>query len=74
SPLSVCEQRDIKGLYKKARAKEIKYFTGIDDPYEPPFCPEIECKTDQESITESAAKVLAKLKELSYFCTIDDCL
>jgi adenylylsulfate kinase len=74
SPLSVCEQRDVKGLYKKARAKEIKYFTGIDDPYEPPFYPEVECKTDQESITESAAKVLAKLKELSYFCTIDECL
>ena len=66
APLKVCEQRDVKGLYNKARAGKIKHFTGIDDPYEPPLYPEIECRTDQESITESATKVLTKLKELGY--------
>jgi adenylylsulfate kinase len=66
APLQVCEQRDVKGLYKKARAGEIKNFTGIDDPYEPPTCPDVECKTDQETLEESMAKVLSKLGELGY--------
>lgn len=63
APLEVCEQRDVKGLYKKARAGEIKGFTGIDDPYDPPLNPEVECRTDLESLPESVAKVMAKLKE-----------
>ncbi len=66
APLEVCEKRDIKGLYKRARAGEIKNFTGIDDPYEPPINPEVECRTDRESIEESVAKVLQKLEELGY--------
>ena len=66
APLAICEQRDVKGLYKKARAGEIKNFTGIDDPYEPPLNPEVECRTDLESLEESVAKVLAKLQELGY--------
>jgi adenylylsulfate kinase len=66
APLTTCEARDVKGLYKKARAGEIKGFTGIDDPYEPPLNPEIECRTDLESLEESLAKVLAKLRDLSY--------
>jgi adenylylsulfate kinase len=66
APLEVCEQRDVKGLYKKARAGEIKNFTGIDDPYEPPLNPEVECRTDLETQEESASKVLAKLRELGY--------
>src|SRR5919199_5382068 len=66
APLQVCEQRDVKGLYKKARAGEIKNFTGIDDPYEPPLNPEVECRTDLETLEESASKVLAKLRELGY--------
>ena len=66
APLLICEQRDVKGLYKKARVGEIKYFTGIDDPYEPPLSPEVECKTNQENITESVNKILAKLEELGY--------
>jgi adenylylsulfate kinase len=66
APLAVCEQRDVKGLYKRARAGEIKNFTGIDDPYEAPMNPEVECRTDQETINESAFKVLAKLQELGY--------
>jgi adenylylsulfate kinase len=59
APLSVCEDRDVKGLYKRARSGEIHAFTGIDDPYEPPLCPEIECRTDLETIGESVAKILA---------------
>jgi adenylyl-sulfate kinase len=58
APLSVCEGRDVKGLYKKARAGEIPSFTGIDDPYEPPLAPEVECRTDLETIPESADKVV----------------
>ncbi|MDX2216617.1 MAG: adenylyl-sulfate kinase [Oculatellaceae cyanobacterium bins.114] len=66
APLDVCEQRDVKGLYKKARAGEIKQFTGIDDPYEPPLNPEVECKTAEESLEESTAKVLGQLEALGY--------
>lgn len=66
APIEICEERDVKGLYKKARAGEIKGFTGIDDPYEPPLHPEVECRTDLESLEESAYKVLAKMKEMGY--------
>ena len=66
APLEVCEQRDVKGLYEKARKGEIKNFTGIDDPYEAPLNLELECYTDKESLTESRAKVLKKLEELAY--------
>ena len=66
APIEVCEQRDVKGLYKKVRAGEIKQFTGIDDPYEPPLNPEIECRTDLEELHESVAKIINKLRELSY--------
>jgi len=66
APLEVCEGRDVKGLYKRARAGEIKQFTGIDDPYEPPLNPEVHCHTDAETVEESVAKVMAKLTELGY--------
>ncbi|MGC9329317.1 MAG: adenylyl-sulfate kinase [Candidatus Hinthialibacter sp.] len=66
APLDVCEKRDPKGLYKKARAGEIKEFTGIDDPYEEPLHPEVVCQTDKETPEESAQKILAKLRELGY--------
>ncbi|HVL64409.1 MAG TPA: adenylyl-sulfate kinase [Actinomycetota bacterium] len=66
APLEVCEQRDVKGLYAKARAGEIKGFTGIDDPYEPPAGAEVVCKTADESVEESAQKVIDKLVELKY--------
>jgi bifunctional enzyme CysN/CysC len=59
TPLSVCEIRDPKGLYKKARSGKIRGFTGIDDPYEPPLAAEIVCDTDRESTRESASKVVA---------------
>lgn len=70
APLEVCEQRDVKGLYKKARSGVIKNFTGIDDPYEPPINPEVECRTDEESLEQSVAKVLAQLARLEEKQTI----
>lgn len=66
APLDVCESRDVKGLYKRARAGEIKQFTGIDDPYEPPLNPEVNCETHQETLEESVDKVIAKLEEAGY--------
>jgi adenylylsulfate kinase len=66
APLDVCEERDVKGLYKRARAGEIKQFTGIDDPYEAPLNPEVHCETHQETLEQSVAKVMAKLEELGY--------
>ena len=61
--LAVCESRDVKGLYQKARAGEIKNFTGVSDPYEAPTNAEITVHTGDESIEESAAKILAYLEE-----------
>ena len=69
APLEVCESRDVKGLYKRARAGEIKQFTGIDDPYEPPANPEVNCETHKESLDESVDKVVAKLEALGYLPT-----
>ena len=54
TPLAVCERRDVKGLYKKARAGIIKGFTGIDSPFEPPVDPDLEIKTEYQTIDQSA--------------------
>ena len=62
-PLEVVEERDPKGLYKKARLGIIKNFTGISDPYEAPENPEIVVDTSEESIEESAEKILSYLRE-----------
>ncbi len=56
--LSVCESRDVKGLYKKARNGEIKHFTGIDSPYEPPLNPELIINTEINSIEDSTAEII----------------
>lgn len=64
APLSVCEQRDPKGLYHKARIGMIHGFTGIDDPYEAPLSPDVECMTVEESPQQSAAKVLDAVARL----------
>lgn len=64
--LETCEKRDPKGLYKKARAGEIKGFTGIDDPYEEPLKPEITLKGDAKSIDELAQEVVDYLKNNGY--------
>ena len=61
-----CERRDVKGLYKKARAGEIKGFTGVDDPYEEPLNPEVVCDTEDETPDESAEKVVRRLEDLGY--------
>jgi len=63
APLEVCEERDVKGLYAKARAGEIKEFTGISDPYEPPENPEILIETDKQSPDESAQQILDYLED-----------
>lgn len=63
APLDVLEGRDTKGLYKKARAGIIKNFTGVSDPYEAPVKPEVAVHTADESIEESAEKILAYLKK-----------
>ena len=61
APLEICEQRDPKGLYKRARAGEIAHFTGLDDPYEPPESPEVECRTDLDGIEVCADQILDKI-------------
>jgi bifunctional enzyme CysN/CysC len=58
APLHICEQRDPKGLYKRARRGEITGFTGIDDPYESPLAPEVECLTDRESVRACTEKIM----------------
>ncbi len=63
APLAVCEERDVKGLYKKAREGIIKGFTGIDDPYEAPLNPEITIDTSKLSLEEGVDVLLAYLKE-----------
>ncbi|MBD3267646.1 adenylyl-sulfate kinase [bacterium] len=65
-PLEVCEERDVKGLYKKARAGEIKEFTGVSDPYEAPDNPEVVCETDKETVEDSTEKILQFLREKEY--------
>ncbi|TAN15245.1 MAG: adenylyl-sulfate kinase [Chitinophagaceae bacterium] len=64
-PVTVCEKRDVKGLYKKARCGEILHFTGINDPFEEPVCPDVTCETDQESIYTSVARIWGNLDILS---------
>ncbi len=68
-PLEICESRDPKGLYKKARAGEIKNFTGISDPYEPPDAPELRLLNGEYSIEEAAASVLSELKRHGWLTT-----
>lgn len=64
--LSTAEERDPKGLYKKARAGEIKNFTGIDDPYEAPQSPEIHLRTDQMSLDEEVEIIIDYLQQQSF--------
>jgi len=60
-PLEVCEQRDVKGLYQKARAGKIPEFTGISAPYEPPLQPDLTLRTDAQSVEESVAQIVGFL-------------
>jgi adenylylsulfate kinase len=59
----VCERRDTKGLYKRARRGELKGLTAIDDPYEAPEQPEIVCKTDSETVEDSASRIVTYVKK-----------
>jgi adenylyl-sulfate kinase len=64
--LDTLEARDVKGLYKKARAGQIKNFTGVDDPYEPPVSPDVHCNTAKEGLDESYDKILAGLERKGF--------
>ncbi|MHA1209978.1 MAG: adenylyl-sulfate kinase [Candidatus Freyarchaeota archaeon] len=64
--LEECIRRDVKGMYRKALAGEIKNFTGVDDPYEEPLNPELVLDTERETVEESVHKVLAYLEENGY--------
>lgn len=67
TPIEVCEQRDVKGLYKKARAGEIKNFTGIDSPFEHPKAPSLEVRTDLHSLEDCLQQILtAILPKITY--------
>jgi adenylylsulfate kinase len=66
APLEELIKRDVKGMYKKALAGEIKNFTGIDDPYEPPPKPEIHVHTDRETVEESTSKIIKTLEILGF--------
>lgn len=61
-PLAICEQRDVKGLYQKARAGQIPFFTGISSPYEPPLRPELVVNTAADSLDSCTAQVIAYLQ------------
>jgi adenylyl-sulfate kinase len=63
-PIDVLSERDVKGLYKKALAGEIKNFTGVDDPYEAPLSAEVVVHTDKETPEESARAIVAKLEQM----------
>jgi adenylylsulfate kinase len=63
APLHVCERRDTKGLYARARAGDLAHFTGIDDPYEPPDSPDMECHTDLETSEACIEGILSRLIE-----------
>jgi adenylylsulfate kinase len=65
-PIEVCEQRDVKGMYAKARAGEIKKFTGIDSPFEEPDKADIVVETDKQTIEESKIIVLDALDKMGY--------
>ncbi len=72
APLEVCAERDVKGLYKKAFAGEIKEFTGVSDPYEAPAAPDLVLKTNEEEPEDSARRVIEKLEFFGYLPPAQD--
>jgi sulfate adenylyltransferase len=66
TPLEICEERDVKGLYARARRGEIKGFTGIDDPYEAPENPELRLSTVERTPEENARQIVAYLEERGF--------
>src|SRR2546423_12693525 len=71
-PIEVLAERDVKGLYKKALAGEIKEFTGVSDPYEEPLQPEVVVSTDQETVEESARKIVRELAVRDLLDAVED--
>jgi adenylylsulfate kinase len=71
TPLEVCIQRDVKGMYKKALAGEMKNFTGVDDPYEAPLQPEIVIETEKELPAVSAERILTNLEKMGLLSPAD---
>jgi adenylylsulfate kinase len=71
APVSTCAERDVKGLYAKALAGEIKNFTGVSDPYEEPLSPEITLHTERETVEESVSAVLAWLESEGLSVPVD---
>src|SRR5436190_1081137 len=69
--VEICEERDVKGLYAKARSGEIKEFTGVSDPYEEPQNPEIVVETEKQAPEESAAQILAYLEQNGFIAAKD---
>jgi adenylyl-sulfate kinase len=65
-PIEVLAERDVKGLYKKALAGEIKNFTGVSDPYEPPTNPDVVVRSDRDGIDEGVNRIIATLQRLGY--------
>lgn len=65
-PVEICEKRDVKGLYAKARKGEIAVFTGVSDPYEPPLAPEVTVQTDRESPDQSSGRILSFLERAGH--------
>jgi bifunctional enzyme CysN/CysC len=65
TPLTVAEQRDVKGLYRKARSGQLANFTGIDSPYEPPEAPEVHIDTTAMSAEQAADRIIDLLREFS---------
>jgi len=66
APVDILKDRDVKGMYKKALAGQIKHFTGVDDPYEPPENPEVIVETDKEDVEESVNKIIRTLELMNY--------
>jgi adenylylsulfate kinase len=72
APVEVLTDRDVKGMWKKALAGEIKNFTGVDDPYEEPKNPEVIVETDKETVDESVGKIIKTLEALEYIPAVED--
>ena len=65
-PLEVCEERDVKGLYKKARRGEVQHFTGVSDPYEPPMTPDVVVRTDREGKDACVTQIMERIEHMGY--------
>ena len=74
APIATCAERDVKGLYAKAFAGELKDFTGVDDPYETPEAPEITLHTDRETVEQSVSKILDYLEERGFIPRLEPAL